>query len=285
MAERRKTLWLTLAGLLPCLMAVVAEAIPARPAITTAAQALPELSFAQYGVSYPEGPPRPVIDAHFDFENRSDVPVTIDNIEPSCGCLRCYPARERKTYQPGETGTLVVRMFTANEKPGPHFYTVAVTVRGRETRTEQLTFRASLPERKISLEPSEVYFYQLTGEPDSRTIFLTDYRTEQSSPLEVVDVESLSPRITAKVHPIEEDPAGHRRVPITLTVPGDVPPGRETTFVRISTNDPEFSQLAFPVLIEGRREIYGPPIAETSGVDVFAALETWRTEQPGPVTR
>ena len=267
-------------------MAVVAEAIPSAPVEPAPpSRTLPELAFSQYGVSYRDVQLRPVLDAHFDFENRSDAAITIERIEPSCGCLRCYPAREKKMYQPGERGTLMVRMFTANEQPGEHFYTIDVTVRGRERRTEQLTFRANLPERKISLEPSEVYFYQLSGEPDSRTVYLTDYRVSQASPLEVIQVAALSAQVTAEVHPAETDDSGHRRIPITLRVPGDVPPGRETTFVRIETNDAEFSQITFPVLIEGPREIYGPPMADTSATDVFAIIEACRNPIGGPVVR
>ncbi len=277
MARRPRTAWWSLAGLIPCAMAVIAESIPAHSPVIQAVRPGNELRFDQYGVSYPQVAPYPVIEAHFDFQNCSPAAVTVEDVEPSCGCLRWHLAGAKKTFAPGETGSLVVRMQTANEKPGPHFYTLDVKTRGHSRETQQLTFRVTLPERKVSIEPSEVYFYQLNGQPDSRTIYITDYRTDGSPPLEVVRVESLSRQVTAEVQPAETDDQGRRRIPIVLSVPGAVPTGRETSLVRIVTSDPEFTQMGFPVLIEGPREVYGPPVDLATQVDVFQLLESRRT--------
>lgn len=274
MGDRRTTIWLTLAGLIPCAFAWIAAAIPTRASTSVRPDALPPLAFEQYGVSYPEVRPYPVVEAHFDFQNRGNSAITIEEVEPSCGCLRWHLQGAKETYLPGETGSLVVRLFTANEKPGPHFYTLNVTSRGRDTQQEQLSFRVVLPERKVSIEPAEVYFYQLNGEPDSRTVFLTDYRSDRQAPLQVTGVESLSPQITTEVLPAETDDQGRRRIPVLLTVPGVVSSGRETTFVRLATNDPEFSHIAFPVLIEGPRNVYGPPVDEAAVVDIFEIIQS-----------
>jgi hypothetical protein len=161
-------------------------------------------------------------------------------------------------------------MHTANERPGPHFYTLTVNTRGLQVRSEQLIFRVTLPARKVSIEPAEVYFYQLNGQPDERTVYVTDER-EQEGRLRITGVESLSPLVSAQVLPEEPDDRGRTRIPIRLAVPGNVPPGRETTLVRMTTSDPEFPQLAFPVLIEGRRQVYGPPMAE-GAIDIFEVI-------------
>jgi hypothetical protein len=285
MPDKRRTAWWTLAGLIPCVMATIAETIPARSQVAFAPRPTAELQFDQYGVSYPQVQPYPVIEAHFDFQNRSPGAVTIEDVEPSCGCLRWHLAGTKKTYAPGESGSLVVRMHTANEKPGPHFYTLDVKTRGLRPHTEQLTFRVTLPERKVSIEPSEVYFYQLNGQADSRTIHVSDFRGDAVAPLEVLRVESMSRNVTAEVQPAETDEQGRRRIPIVLSVPGNVQNARETTFVRIVTSDPEFAQMAFPVLIEGRRVVYGPAIDEGSVVDIFLLIQEQLAAKDGPVTR
>jgi hypothetical protein len=279
--SRRSACW-SLVGLIPCVMATIAESIPAHAPIAGAVRPASELQFDQYGVSYPLVAPTPVIEAHFDFHNRSPAAVTIEGVEPSCGCLRWHLAGARKTFAPGETGSLVVRMHTANERPGPHFYTLDVQIRGMRTHTEQLTFRVTLPERKVSIEPSEVYFYQLNGGADSRTIYVTDHRGGDGPPLEVLRVDSPSEHVAAVAGAPELDPHGRRRIPIVLTVPARLPPGRETTFVRIVTSDADFSQLAFPVLLQGPQEVYGPPIDELALIDVFEVIESYRSASSPP---
>lgn len=266
MSARRRTAWWMLAGLIPGVMALIAESIPAHVPVAGILRPAAELQFEQYGVSYPLVRPFPVVEAPFVFQNRSPADVTIEAVEPSCGCLKWHFAEQKNTFAPGETGTLLVRMNTANERPGPHFYTLNVKTRGLRTHTEQLTFRVTLPDRKVSIEPAEVYFYNLNGRADSRTVYVTDYRQDAAAPLEVTGVESLSQHITAEVRPAEYDDQGRRRIPIVLSVPGDLPAARTSTFVRLVTSDPEFSHLVFPVLMQG---VYGPPVDPDALVDIF----------------
>lgn len=291
MAERRTSLTLLLIALAPCLVAVVAEAIPARPIDVPQSTPLPALAFSQYGVSYPHVEPMPVIAAPFEFTNRGSVPLTIEKLEPSCGCLRVHLARGQKTFAPGESGALLVQMHTANEQPGMHFYTIDVTARGAEEQREQLTFRVVLPERKITIEPAEVFFYQLSGEADSRTVYVTDHREATLTPLEVTTVQTVAlgtdvpASLTAVALPPELDEQGHRRIPIVIEAPGNVPPGRHTEIVRIATNDPEFSQLTFPALVQGRTEVYGPPVDVDRLVDVFEIMQSRQAAADGALPR
>jgi hypothetical protein len=116
-------------------------------------------------------------------------------------------------------------------------------------RHEQLvTFRLALPEQKVSVEPAEVYFYQLTGEPDERTIYVTDYRGGR---LEVTGAACTSELVSLEVLPPETDERGNHRTPIRVSVPGDVPPGREEARITIATSDPEFARVYAAVLIQG----------------------------------
>ncbi|MFV0444079.1 MAG: DUF1573 domain-containing protein [Planctomycetaceae bacterium] len=268
MAERRRQRWLALLGLIPAAIACVAEAIP-RPVPQEQLLPASPLGFTQYGVSYPDVPAMPMVGAPYTFVNHGDVPLTIKELKPSCGCLRVQMSNRQQTIAPGETGTIHAYMQTANEKPGPHSYTIDVVAQGREEIREQLTFRVVLPEGKLSIEPSEVYFYQLSGEPDTRLVYLMDRREQANDDFQVTSIQAMSPQLEAEALPAERDEFGRRRIPIQLRVPAKVTAGADKTFVRIETTDADYSQLTFPVLIQGAPEIYGPPVDPDMLVDVF----------------
>jgi hypothetical protein len=266
MPEQRRTSLLVLMGLAPCLAAFAAEAIPVHAVSLPEPPPLAPLSFDQYAVNYGEIGPYPLVEAHFTFRNRGDQPVAIEEVEPSCGCLKWHLTGDRKIYKPGELGRLTVRLFTANERPGPHEYAVRVQSRGERPAQDELMFRVTLPEKKLSLEPHEVFFYQLTGKPDERIVHLIDYRDSTAEPVEVLEVDCTTDLVRVEQLPPERDERGHRRIPIRLSVEGTVPLGRKIAHLRIRTNDPDFPVIGAPVLVEGGERIYGPPMPEGSDV-------------------
>jgi hypothetical protein len=232
--------------------ALIASARPQAPCELGPADPLPALAFDQYAVDFREVPPRPVIQAHFDFTNRSDRPVTILQLQPSCGCLDPKLYGDQTHYEPGESGRFYVTLHTANESPGPHGYTITVRYHDDRPREEMLSFRLTLPERKVSVEPPEVYFYQLSGQPSEQIVYVTDYR---GPALEVVSARCTSDLVSVEVLPPETDEEGHRRTPIRLSVPGNVPAGRHTGLVTIATNDPDFRQLFAAILVHGTDDV------------------------------
>lgn len=251
MSRTRRSL-IAAAALAPFVAAVVTAAIPTQPAPLAPAGELPALAFDQYAVNFREVPPRPVIQAHFDFTNRGDRPVRILQLEPSCGCLNPQLYDGQTHYEPGERGRFYVTLQTANESPGPHGYTVTVHYQDPQPREETVAFQLTLPERKVSVEPPEVYFYQLSGEPSEQIIYVTDYR---DTGLRVLNASSRLEHLTVKVMPAEHDEEGHQRTPILLRVPGDVPPGRHTGLVTITTTDPDFREIYAAVLVHGPTEV------------------------------
>lgn len=241
-----------IAGLLaavPFLAAVVAGFLPTVATPIAAAPARPALAFDQYLVDLREVRPRPLIQAHFDFTNTGTVPVTITELKASCGCLAPQLHNNKATFQPDERGRFYVTMKTANEEPGPHAYTVAVRYDDTRPREETLQFRLILPELKVSVEPSEVYFYQLLGTDDERTIYVSDRRRK---PLEVLGAACSLEHVRVEVLPPETAPEGFARVPVKVFVPGDYPAGRHTGFVTIATTDPDFGELRAAIMVESR---------------------------------
>lgn len=233
----------------PCLLAVIVHAQPVRPAPLAAAVERPPLAFDQYTVNLHEVALQPVISAFFQFTNRGDKPIQITKVEPSCGCITPRLYDGKKDYGPGERGRFTVGVKTDREQAGPKEYLTKVEyVADGRTYEETLALRVILPKQKVTVEPPEVYFYQLTGQPDSRTIHVVDTRGGQ---LEVVSAEINSPHAQVTVGHLEVDDDGRRRYPIRIDVAGEVPPGRNFARLTIKTNDEDFDTIQVGVLIQG----------------------------------
>ena len=242
----RRIAWVLL--LSPVLGALYAKSRPAEPAAGITSRPPHNLAFDQYLVNLRDAPLRPVLSADYRFSNIGEQPVTITELAPSCGCLTPQLAKEKRTYEPGERGAFRVQIATANESPGPQEYTVDVKYLDPDPQQVTVRFKVRLPERKISVEPAELAFFQYNGQPSERVIHVTDYR---GPGLEVLDASSTSDLLSCSVQPADVDEAGRHRVPVRLSVPGEVPPGRQLVTVTIRTSDPEFSHIRVPVLIDG----------------------------------
>jgi hypothetical protein len=234
--------------LLPVAGAALAQVRPAVPTEAAAGEPIASLAFDQYLVNLRETPLRPILSGDFRFTNCGESPLTITKLEPSCGCLTPQLAGDKRTYESGERGLFRVDVATANEEPGSHEYTVKVQYNDPAPQEALVRFKLVLPERKVSVAPAELAFFQYNGHPSTRDVYITDYR---GSTLQVLDARSSSEVVTATVQPAEVDEQGHHRVPVRLSVPGIVPPGRLRTTITIRTSDPEFSVIRIPVLVDG----------------------------------
>jgi hypothetical protein len=234
--------------LLPVAGAALAQVRSAVPTEAAAGEPIASLAFDQYLVNLRETPLRPILSGDFRFTNCGESPLTITKLEPSCGCLTPQLAGDKRTYESGERGLFRVDVATANEEPGPHEYTVKVQYTDPAPQEAIVRFKLVLPERKVSVAPAELAFFQYNGHPSTRDVYITDYR---GSTLQVLDARSSSEVVTATVQPAEVDEQGHHRVPVRLSVPGIVPPGRLRTTITIRTSDPEFSVIRIPVLVDG----------------------------------
>lgn len=264
MTERYQKLGLTMFALLPCVAAIAAGSAGVATSPLPIRHSDSPLIFRQYGVSLGEVGPYPAVEAYYTFRNDGDQPVTITEMVPSCGCVRCSLHGNQKTFQPGEFGRLTVNMQTANGQPGPHHYTIRVAAEdGAKTHTETLSFRVTLPDRKVAVEPSEIFFYQLHGQPEERVIHVADYRGLDRS-LSVTAAVCHSPQVDVEVLPPVTGENGQVRTPIRLKVPAQVPEGREITHVWIATSDPDYPRIAVPVLIQGREANMTPNVPRTA---------------------
>lgn len=224
-----------------------------QPAVAKAAPA--PVVFAQYLVDLGEVKDSPIVYGWFRFRNTSDSPIHVRALKPSCGCLN--PQLAKHDYEPGESGEFYLRVRTENETPGPHEYTVgfeyetlddAIPSGAKDIRLETLTFKVTLPQRKVTVEPRGLAFYQLDGNPTTREIVVRDFRPGRR--LRIQKATCASDLVSVALGP-STDEAGHRRFQIEVTVAGTVPAGTIHETIEMHTDDETHPVLRFPLLIRG----------------------------------
>ena len=208
----------------------------------------PGLAFYQYIVDLGAVRPAEEISARFGFANTGKEPVTIQEIIPSCGCLKPTLRPNIKTYDPGKTGGFQVRIRTAGEAPGQREYTLRVKYTDPQPREELLTFRVKLPDNQVTYAPRALVVYQLNGNPTTSEVVITDRRDK---PLEIVNVATSNPLVQAEVGPKSVDKFGHQQYSVRVTVAGKVPSRLFNAIVKVFTNDSTYRSFQIPLMIQG----------------------------------
>jgi len=260
-----------LLGILPAMMAwACSPAIsPARP--LERHNSLPSLVFRQYSVNLREVPANGKIAVPFSFWNRGNGPLHIEKLEPSCGCLVPKLLGDRDEYVSGAQGLFEVHLETDREEPGPHTYGIVVHYNDGQPRTESLTFRMQVPDRAVRVEPTELYFYQLS-ETDLENEIRVLARPERN--YTVTRAVSSSPLLKVTIRP--QEPAGEElATPVQVAVAGKLPAGGQTVSVTIYTDDPALPPLKVPVFLHGR-----PASAAVSGGILPTSGSTLRSRAP-----
>lgn len=241
--ERR---WLSCLAAAPFFLAVVFYAIGPRPQPLAAAASRPALAFEQYLVNLGNVEPRREHFARFGFTNTGDRSVRIKELKPSCGCLQPY--LERTVLEPGESGEFFLRVQSATETPGKKTYTCKVFYEDPDPREAEVTFKLTLPEQTVTVEPKALIFYQMGDTEMTREIVVTDHR---GGSLELTGVRCSTELADVHLNPPETDFDNTPRQTISVTV-GHVPRGRHQGLLTISTDDPDFPELRVPLLIDTR---------------------------------
>ncbi len=262
----------------PLSLALLAHIAGPTPAPVAAAPTRGALVFDQYLVDLGHVPATQDVIAYFDFTNRGSNPVEIQQLEPSCGCLRprleklerigdkpvlqnatdkaaagIRPAREKRVYEPGESGFFSVRVQTANQSSGQKEYTVTVKYKDPEPRETVVIFRVVLPDDQVIVRPLALAVYQL-GEANMETepqkFEVIDRRGQH---LNIVKVECSNKDVAVEEVGNHVDEAGVWHGRFQVQVPAKFPPGHTETIIRIHTDDPaaQYSVLRIPLFLEG----------------------------------
>ncbi|MDB5389645.1 MAG: hypothetical protein JWM11_5291 [Planctomycetaceae bacterium] len=236
-----------LALCLPVVWSLVACLCEAKPQAMSDVPSIPSLAFEQYYVNLREVAASEEVYAYFSFCNVGDVTLTIDQLQPSCGCL--LPQMKKKVYQPGEEGEFLLRIRTTAQQPGPKEFTVKVHYTDTQPRFREVFLRVVFPQEQLYARPMSLAVHQLGSSPVEQEIVVTDLR---KSPAGILGVSTTSDLVQAAVLSPTTSPTGAKLQRIKVTVPGPIPSGRQLVMVKIYTDDEKIHEIKVPM------QVYGP---------------------------
>jgi len=213
-------------------------------------EARPALAFDQYLVDLGPVGAQPHVFASFSFQNRGEHPLTITDVEPSCGCIT--PELAKRDYAAGEGGRIFLKVQTTRETPGQKEYFVKLRYEDPQPREVDVTFRFDLPERQVHVEPAALIFYQNGTEPTTQDVIVSDYRTR---PLRLRDAVSSSELVSARIEEITDAPDGLRRSVVKVTAAATVPPGKHRAVVSLLSDDPAYREIQVPLIIQSSASV------------------------------
>ena len=245
--DARKRIVAGLILLLPIGGSLFYSFAPAKARSVENVKARPALVFQQYLID------RHMVDSdeskvrvYYRFKNVGKSPLTIKGIQPSCGCLQVRILKME--FQPKETGEFQLELDTAKSIPGDKQYDITVTYNDPEPREVKLMFRATVPEKKVSVRPRALIFYQFNAEPTKQELVVEDFR---NSNLQVLGASTDSDLATIEPLKLPAGSPAELKAKYEITVQGNIPSGRHRAAVTIVTDDPEYPELHVPLLIQG----------------------------------
>ena len=178
----------------------------------------------------------------FAFVNDGPDAVEITGLHASCGCVT--PCLDRRSYPPGEHGSLLLEVNTLSQPAGNHQWKVEVGARGGN-RTQEIAL--SLSGRvvtEIIVEPTAMTMFAEAAV--AHAIRLTDLRPQ---PLNLTQVRASSDRLKARLVDEYRDNSGHVVRKVKVEIGNDYPEGRHEEAVTLFTDDPTYRELKVPVTI------------------------------------
>jgi hypothetical protein len=188
----------------------------------------------------------------FTFVNRGPEIAEITGMESSCGCLT--PKLDRRSFPPGERGSIRLEVNTLSPAPGPHTWQVKLSCQTATGDTPMTTYRWQIPlrltarlVREIVVEPAAVTMF--VDGPMQSEIHIVDLR---SQPIQIQEMATTAPGLQARLAGEERDSSGHLVRRVQLQVAGDFPEGRHEEFVSLFSDDPAYREIKVPVTIVKR---------------------------------
>ena len=169
----------------------------------------------------------------FTLTNRSATPISITNVQSSCGCLE--PKLDRRDLQPNESTKLTVEINTLSQPAGQMNWPVRVQ---HSAGTLELALCATLVS-EVKIEPAATVFR--IRQARSVTVTVADTRAK---PFRVMAVGASMQQVHAEVTSTEGNASTIR---VTATPNGSS--GTQKGFVWITTDDPLYPQIRVPVTL------------------------------------
>jgi hypothetical protein len=169
--------------------------------------------------------------AKYQFTNTGNHPVTIIEVQPSCGCTTVQLAK--KEYAPGESGELAARFDIAG-RTGRQEKSIVVLTKDTINQPITLKLLVTVPEA-VRIEP-EVLFWRLGDEPKPKVIRVTvaeDFPTKilsiKSNNSEMrLDLKDVTPKKEIEVTVTPQNPG--QPAAATLIIKTDYPVEKPATY-------------------------------------------------------
>lgn len=129
----------------------------------------------------------PFVEVKYPFTNTGSYPVTILEVQPSCGCTTVQLAK--KQYAPGESGALAARFEFAG-RTGRQEKSIVVWTKDAINQPVTLRLVVTIPEA-VKVEP-EAVFWRVGEEPKPKVIRVS---VAQDFPAKIVSIESNNPEM------------------------------------------------------------------------------------------
>jgi hypothetical protein len=178
------------------------------------------------------------------FELFNDGSETVEILETRAGCGCLVPCVEPHLIEPHGRGALVMQVTTLGQAAGPHDWnaTVRFRQRGKESQIS-VRIRVRLV-TEVTVQPAAVTL--VTAGTMTQMVTLMDLRPEH---LTVVEVQTSSPFLKARVLDQKRDDAGHWLARLQLAVESGFSPGRHEEKLSIISQDTLYRRLEIPVTI------------------------------------
>ena len=190
----------------------------------------------------------------FPLVNGGSQEVEVTDVRPSCGCLA--PKLDRRRFQPGESGVLVLEVNTLTQPAGANSWRATIHYKTGVIEHELALYICARVVSEISVEPPSLAIYSDTS--ISHEVLVIDRRTE---PLIVRAVQTSSSHVRTRLGELHRDDAGHWRRSIQVEVGADCPEGNHNEVLRICTSDPTYPELNVPFTIvkRARQQVSAAP--------------------------
>ena len=181
----------------------------------------------------------------FTFTNSGPDAVEIIETRPTCGCSTS--SLEKRSYQPGESGTLVLEINTLSQPAGNNTWGVHVHYRVGEQMRETLLCVTGHVIKDVTVQPAAMTVQ--TDAALAHEIVITDIRPR---PLSITAVDTTCSWLKAQPLAVGHDASGHWLGKVRVAIAADCPEGRHNERVDIFTDDPDYRDLRIPVTIVKR---------------------------------
>ena len=236
---------------------------PANPSlISPAVERQGRLTFASKTQDTGEILDTNVAQLSFLFRNTGVGPLTITQVKPACGCT--VPEMAKKTYMPGEQGTINVA-FDPRGKRGAMARSITIFTDSDITPTDSIVVR-SLVKPVIITEPRVLPFQAITkGESVTKDIKVYGRTDDFKVTRATIDDPNTFDIEVIDGGEVEKDGEMLKLQIIRVTIKANAKPDNHRAQITVRTNDERLSILSLTTVARVLGDLKTTPIRVTMG--------------------